>query len=722
MKRLFALLISLCLALFLAPTPAQSQANHNQLLGGLSADSLATTDEALWALMGQQLWRWQPGLFEANLAAEGFTGGMPEGLESGVLLALADHLYHFQQQTGILHRLDILEGKISLHSPVAYPKDQLMGADDQPRLIKNLHLTAQGLWLLAESAEGGTYELLLLSAGQVQTFKQKDLISIAPYKDGQLLVIQGKEGKNPSLASFNPGKQKLKVLVKSLPRGADGLCYDSETNTAYYFAGGDIIAHPKLGKGKAVAHLPALYLFRNPSLLHGHLAAALPDGLYIRSLTASNQPKPRVRVYQMDQFTLNRVRALLPEIDIVVSQDTWYTANELAQAVITGNFNYDVALLELANPQLYKLMDKGYLVDLASDPAIKQLAGRIHPVYLAPLTRDGKLFGLPESIRINTYAYDPAVLNRLGLAPQDLPQDLLSLTDFLASWKERFSQFDGEILPLYVQDRNALINTLTDLYIQEHLLRALPLSFDTPLFREILDRIDQLDTAYLGSLHQLVPENKMPQVVLRSNSDLRVLSRYRSASPFNAFEAYEPHNLRLKPDLDTVHPFSGTYAVVMASAADKEAAARVVAAINQSDWGQTMGPIMFRDYQPQVSNNYLENKRSMEEYGKSLTAQLAKAKGAERSNLEQALKEHQERLLLLEQERHVATAEEVARFQSEVLPFLQPLGPQPHGNLDNQEDGSFLMLFRQFTDGALDMEQFIAQAERILCMIAREEN
>lgn len=480
MKRLFALLISLCLALSLAPASAQSRANHNQLLGGVSPDSLAATDDSLWALADQQLWRWQPGQSEASLAAEGFTGDMQEGLEPGILLAFAGDLYHFQQQAGLLHRLDILDSKISLHSPVAYPKDQLLGADEQPRLIKNLQLTAQGLWLLLEGTEGGSYELLLLTEGQAQTFNPKDLVSIAPYKESQLLVIQGKEGKKLGLASFNPQNQKLKVLIKSLPRGADGLCYDPEADTAYYFSGGDIMAHPNLGKGKVVAHLPALYLFRNPSLVQGHLAAALPDGLYIRSLTTSDQPKPRVRVYQMDQFTLNRVRALLPEIDIVASQDTWYTANELAQAVITGSFNYDVALLELANPQLYKLMDKGYLADLGSDPAVKQLAGRIHPVYLAPLTRDGRLFGLPESLRINTFSYDPAVLNRMGLAPSDLPQDLLSLTDFLASWKERFSQFDGEILPLSVQDRNALINTLTDLYIQEHLLRGLPLSFDTP--------------------------------------------------------------------------------------------------------------------------------------------------------------------------------------------------------------------------------------------------
>lgn len=719
MKRLFALLISLCLVLSL--TPVLAQTNHNQLLGGLSPDSIAATEDALFALKGRQLWRWQPVQPEAVLVAEGFAEDLPEVLEAGMLLALGGILYHFHQQSGLLRQLEALEGKIRLHSPVQYPADRLVDADGQPRLIKNIHLTSQGLWLLMEGAEGGVYELFLLTEGQAWAFKQKGLISIAPYKDGKLLVIQGKESGKPSLASFDPGKEKLKVLVKSLPRGADGLCYDSGTDTPYYFSNGDIIAHPGLGKGKTVAHLPALYLFRNPVLLKGHLAVALPDGLYIRSLTASAQKKPRVRVYRLDQFTLNRVRALVPDIE-VVSPETWYIANELAQAVITGSFDYDVANLELANPQLYKLMDKGYLAKLSAYPDIARLAQRIHPVYLTPLTKDDGLYGLPESIRINSYSYNPAVLDKLGLAPDDLLQDLLSLTDFLASWRERFSQFDGQILPLNVQDRQALVYTMTDLYIQEHLLRGLPLSFDTPLFREIMGSIEGLDTAYLGSLHTLIPENKMPQVLLRSNSDLRVLSRYRSASPFNAFTAYEPHSLRLSPGLDALHPFSGSYAVMMEAAADKEAAARVLAAINQSDWGQKNAPIMYQDYQPQVSNNYLESRRSMEEYGKSLTAQLARAKGAEQSNLEQALKEHQEELLMLEEMRFVANLEEVARFQTEVLHFLAPLGPQPHGNLDNQEDGSFLMLFRQFTDGALDVEQFIAQAERILRMIAREEN
>ena len=94
----------------------------------------------------------------------------------------------------------------------------------------------------------------------------------------------------------------------------------------------------------------------------------------------------------------------------------------------------------------------------------------------------------------------------------------------------------------------------------------------------------------------------------------------------------------------------------------------MISGVQSCEQNLTVPPVVFSDYQPLVSDNYLENKAAMESYEQSLKAQIKKAEGAAKSNLEQALLEAQARLIDLEKERFVTTEEELAAYRRDILP------------------------------------------------------
>ncbi len=641
----------------------------------------------------------------------------------GELFALSGQLYSLNLHSGRLSMVQMDGGALHLQEVQSFNADALASPEGGPRMIKNSLMTENGIWLLVESLAGQGYDLLLLNhhSGEVIALRTRGILSIAPYQDGQLLVLlQGADGARAAIAAFDPQTDKASVLIQATEgTGADGLCYDAASHTAYYVAGGSIYAHPGLGKPLALGYLPAAFLHRNPLLLSGHMVALLPEGLVIRSLSAPQGAQAVVRVYGLgnNSFLLNRVRAMLPDIRIQAPEQ-YLTALELAQAVITNSFPYDVAVLSLNNTQLHKLMAKGYLADLGQHPETARVLRRLYPIFLTPLTQDGVVYGLPSGISMPCYSYQQATLDMIGMRPDELPTDILAYLDFIASWRERPQALEAGVLPTFALDKQELLIEVMGLYITQHQLRGLPLRFDTPLFREMLNKLAQLDDAYLSSLRQWDAQQR--RAVIDQSYDLRDLGRKRSSRVWRNAD-FEPISMALMPDTDRIYPYTGSAALVLRGAADFNAAARVAAALCEADWAQSNAPVLFQDYQPVISDNYLENMATAQQNAQYFAAQMDKATGAEKTRLSEQLADTNRQIELMAEERFVATLPEVAVYQRDVLPYLRAELPSLMYDIHNLEDQSFFRLYRQFIGGAIDSEGFIAEADRILNMMALED-
>ncbi|MGI6691707.1 MAG: hypothetical protein ACOX63_12845 [Christensenellales bacterium] len=722
MKRLIALLLAALLTTSFFSTARAASVNTTMFTGEDRPDSVAAEGNTLWVLSGNQLWQWALEEQEPRLLA----GSVPNALRGdagddalGHLFALSGGLYSFHPGTGTLSAVHTDRGAARLETVRTFDRTAWNDGEGSPRMIKNSLMTEDGIWLLTEDASGNWHELMLLQTadGAVKAFGIKNIISIARYKGNQLLLLLAPDdGGKASIAVFDPASGKKKTAIKSVAAsGADGLGYDVGSNTACYAAGGSLYAHPNMGKAREAGYIPAPFVYKNPAMPDGHMAFLLQEGLVIRSLTTNKNTAATVRVYGIswDTFLLSRLRAMLPDIRIEAPED-WKTAVELGQAVVTDTFDYDVAVLSLGNPQLYKLMDKGYLADLRGFPETARVLDRLYPQLLLPVKQGGSVYGLPGSISITTHGYQQKTLDLIGMRPEELPGDILAYLDFIASWQDRPQALDAGVLPALPLDRQSLLEHTVVHYMAQHQVRGLQLSFDTPLFRQMLDKLISLDDAFLSSLAQTGGTT-----VIKPLYDLRNVQRKRGSPAWIDMD-FDPLPLPLQPGMGKVYPFRGDYAVVMRRTKKPEAAARVAAAICEADWTQAMSPVMFRDYQPVLSDNYLENLAAMQQHARHMENEAKKATGAEKTNLLKQLEEHNAHMAAIEQDKYVATDDEVAAYRRDILPYLKPEKPSLVYDINNLDDLTFFNLFRQFIGGAISAEQFISEGDRILRMMEKE--
>lgn len=719
MKRIISLCFALLILLLVSPVNAIESVNTTLFSSAQRPDSVAAEGDSLWAMTKEGLWQWTLGDTEPRLLAT--TGGQDVGL----LLTSSGQLYGLNLQSGAFNHIKVENDAIIFKPLQTFDKSTLLDADGLPRMVKNSLMTADGIFLLLEGGVNSLYELLWLNTknGSIKTFQTQGLHSIAPYKNDSLLALQAKdEGSKPALVELNLKNEKIKVLIKATEGyGADGLAYDACSKTVYYVVGGTIYAHTNFKKAQTVGYLPAAFVYLNPMIMKEHLVFHLQDGVVVRNLSLDKGNAPTVRVFGLgnDIFLLNKVRSMVPDIRIEAPEG-WLTATELAQAVVTGSFNYDVALLNGQSTQLSKLMDKGYLMDLSPYAETARVMKRLYPVFLTPVQKDGATYGLPSGVTMSSYGYQQHTLDAIGMKSEELPRDILSFIDFIASWRDRPDALTAGIAPSFDLTKRFLLESMAVLYVEQHQMRNLPLSFDTPLFHQMMDKINNLDEGFLRELSELSQSNlPMRSAVIGSNYDLRMLTRKRPTYA-EFFWDFDPLSIALEPGMDTLYPFSATYALMMQGAKNPEAAARVIAAISEADWAQENAPILFADYQPIVSNNALENLEAIKQHARYIEAQIKKAKGAEKSNLEQQLKEQNQEIAKRESNMYVATMDEVEAYRREVLPFLRPAKPSLMYDWNNLEDLTFFKLFRQFVDGAITAEQFIAEADRVLQMMESE--
>ena len=119
MNRILSALLLISMVVTLLPShvaQAQSGNNLNQLLGAEKADSITATDDALWLLSGDKLWRWQPQEQQPELMAQDVPNafqdaGNPKAL--GYLMAHSNQLYSLQLALGTLSTV-VLDGGIQL--------------------------------------------------------------------------------------------------------------------------------------------------------------------------------------------------------------------------------------------------------------------------------------------------------------------------------------------------------------------------------------------------------------------------------------------------------------------------------------------------------------------------------------------------------------------------------------------------------------------------------
>ena len=732
------LLALLCAALLLPLLPVQSEA-HDAVPAILLLDevldqrlhiqAIAACNQALYIKSLRGVHRWQAGDSEARLILpmKHPQLAQPEDLRFHQLLAEGDLLFGLNTIQGLLYPLTDQGEALQVGDALPLAWSDFREDDHNANAPRSLVLQDGFLWGIHHP--GGRNTRLVrfdLRDGSMTSFKETpDLLAVVPHQDNSFLALDAAGG----LHRYEPEKGVLQPLGSLEDSAWDG----STASISYHPASGSLYwlgqnalhqGHPGEG-GQQLADLIGIARgFDSPSygstsalvmVKEGLLAALTTSGVCLLPMDAVPSDKARVRILAHQEFAASsaaqKAAARLPGISLTyqhTNNPMGYSIpqEELMQSLLSRDDSADIYVLDSADNNLAALIAKGYGVDLAHDSTLMEAVGSMYPAVQNWVSREGGIYALPVDLETLLLSHSPASFVRLGLA---IPGDFGTLSDFYQNWASGLYKSHPETL-LNLGDRGKLRRLGFDLYVDHVLSGGGALRFDTALFRQMMTRVEQMDTrAYEKSqgvdnpffehlLFQGVEPfepRQMHQVAGHENNMPLALSADAGLSPA----------LRARVTALVINPFSQR----------QEEAKQVLAAMAQSlSWGAKM-KLMPAFAPAGLEDPAYEEKLAMAHRQiKDLEARVAAGENV--AIFSQLIEQEQQR---------IADADSALRFlitqaERQAIDQLLVCAYVPGDYQHTVLSAGLEELFYIYLDESLALEQFIREADSRLQLMERE--
>lgn len=202
-----------------------------------------------------------------------------------------------------------------------------------------------------------------------------------------------------------------------------------------------------------------------------------------------------------------------PDVTFQPDNNDWYeSTGELLDALKSADPGID--LFSISDYlDFSQVMAAGLCADLSDSQIIREAVGRMWPSIQARLTREGRIYAIPESILLSNFGWCEDAWQAAGLTDQAPPSSYLELLDFLEMWVERIKKTPEPSIRVNSKFEESLYNkqsyvvslipVLLDCYILPYLYENRIPKFDTAEFRGLLDRT-------LGVAHALYAAEPPP--------------------------------------------------------------------------------------------------------------------------------------------------------------------------------------------------------------------
>lgn len=263
--------------------------------------------------------------------------------------------------------------------------------------------------------------------------------------------------------------------------------------------------------------------------------------VYVRTISDEAQEQLTLMLRQSDgayeaiqEFSERNVDVILD-----VQQNHRGTKNEVTSALEDGTV--DLLLLgedarEVQPWLLDELLDSGNCRELSDMPEVVKYMESVHPVFRSAVMRDGKLYGIVRAAYSTSgYNINRLVQEEMRLMEDDLPTNLVDLCAFITKWNNEYVTQYPSYVPLdSTEDYHARI---FDLMVWEWIgycqASDIPLTFDHPIFRQMLDALAAMDSSEIEKANQVVNEEesdyRMP-LILTGVYTVGDFSNYTTAS------------------------------------------------------------------------------------------------------------------------------------------------------------------------------------------------
>ena len=701
-----------------------------------------------------QVWleRWSAGMNEPETVLEGLRSYRNESTDATTpvvtrLLADGECLYGFDESSRQVMRLVDGAG-----SAAVQPLCTLEAVEQKPSedgiyydsYVNSMFMQDGEVVRLAENYGQGESSLLVeryaLDTGKLiaQQGVDSTLRALCAYKDGKYLALvqpvpgpEDMEAPMTQMAIYDPATGGTTPVATLNGSYLNNLTYDRESDTAYYCGDATIYAVPlATGESRVSAYLPVNAWSGSDTtfaaISGGMIVYANGDGIYVRRLDAPELAAGALTVANEGGTTKHMaVVAEHPELNVTLASEYPQTMEELTTAMVSGTGSMDVLCLTTSYNPVERLIDKGYAADLSGYPELMAVAGRMDPRFTQSVMRDGKLYALPVALSTNTLGVNADVMEKLGLTESDLPTTWLEFLDFAANYYYDYGEENADVVLMDLNMRRSLFQMIRDQYVAAQLRDTGSVSFDTPLFRKLMQALEAIDFT------ELDPYEVKGDKIWEGNDanefyeKQQLFTRYSEASPRAMDQSgygrsNQPLILRLDSETEPVLPVIMTVMIVNPRSTRMDQAAAYLTAYAGHYEAETENIMFFPDQNDPVPNSYYEvQKQSYEESLRDVDSRIEKADESEKASLRETREQIQGYLDELENQRMSVTEEMIQAYREQVAPYLYVTPQTP---LTNPESSNELdTLTSQYLDHAIDLDTYIREMDQRVRMMMLED-
>lgn len=562
--------------------------------------------------------------------------------------------------------------------------------------------------------------------------------TMCSYKDGKYLALvqpipgpEAVETPMSQIAVYDPATGAMTTMATLAGSYLNNVTYDAESDTAYYCCDATVYGvSMATGESRISAYLPVNAWAGSDTtfavLTGGMIAYANSDGAYVRRLDAPEMTGGALII--ANEGGTNKHMAVVaehPELNVTLASNYPQTMEELTTAMVSGTGSIDVFSLNTdANP-VARLIDKGYAADLSGYPELMAVAGRMDARFTESVMRDGKLYGLPVSLYTNGMGVNADTMEKLGLTQDDLPTTWLEFLDFAANFYYDYGEENADVVLMDLNMRRPLFQMICKQYVAAQLRDTGSISFDTPLFRKLMQALEAIDFTELDPYEVKGDKVWEGDDANEFYEKQQLFTSYAEATPRSMGQSgygrvNQPLILSLDGETEPIVPVSMTVMIVNPRSTRIDQAAAYLTAYAGHYEAETENIMFFPDQNDPVPNRYYEvQKQSYEESLQDLDSRIEKADESEKAILRDNREQIQGFLDELENQRMSVTEEMIQAYREQVAPYLYVTPQTPLTNSDSS--GELDALTSQYLDRAIDLDTYIREMNQRVRMMMLED-
>ncbi len=717
------------------------------------SNAMAVVGDTVYTLFQKEIFSWQvggeapvkvagdlaPGYYSNYEEAQKQVKEKADTLITG-LLSGGDVLYGLNSLTGKLFPITFQDGAVVYGDPIQLDWSDMEQTQDNYTYMKNIiRMVLQDGKLYAMIRNDMEYDKpefvsFDLATGGKQAYSVAFAQDIAPYKEGKLLVRiydrgnaykdGASEPEKPTLAIFDPATGEAKNVGPFGNANVSGMVYQQETDTLFYATNSKLMAMKGLGTAAQAAYLPIDYAEECPAaLLPGGLYTIMTwNGLFVRNTDPQYMPTSSLAVYggSMDEAAL-AFSLRYPQVPLTFRDDLYFNGmEELAKAMASKDKSFDIYSVSVDYYDFVNLMQKGYCLDLGQSQELSDKISQMYPFLTRAVTLEGKLYGMPYRMYGYGLSTAPKLWEEAGIKDK-IPTSFLGFLEFIAWWAQEGQEAHPDVkLMQGLEDyRETLFQLLMSQYVYECQNQGQELTFDTPLFRRLMQALEDIDTE---ALNDTLPKSD-------ANSDMyweegqALFSQYSDWLNVYSGDYYEeyaqPLLLPMEEGGKVGIPAYVQVLFINPNTKDPEMAFNyLLATLEKMQDDQRV--MMFPDENKGVPNpDYEKNLAQWQEELDKQKKLLETAKPEEVKDIQTIIDSYEEILKNKEQYYWNIDPESIAKYR-EIAQYCYTAAANPLSYRTKDGTSEINTLIERYRDKQISMDQFISEADKKLRMIRLE--